>query len=165
MNKSISHRSVELNISGDKQCLRFIMLNITVFENVVVSWREFSCWLSLLKPVLQAWWLAPRQVLHSIHPYFSYFKIYWLKIWLIIKLDLQHSVLHLGRLKGLLFLRLYCPVVFLGSNLWSLWDLSSLIPAKVFIEMTSLLSLGVDRPDSLRAAVYAYSSIDLIQVT
>ena len=86
-------------------------------------------------------------------------KIYWLKIWLIIKLDLQRSVLHLGRLKGLLilFLRLHRPVVFLGSNLWRLWDLSSLIAAKVFNEMTSLLSWSVDRPDTLRAAVYESS--------
>jgi len=87
----------------------------------------------------------------------SSLKIYWLKIWLIIKLDLQHSVLHLGRLKSLLFLRLYHPVVFLGSSSWSLWDSSSLIAAKVFNEMTSLLSWSVDRPDSLRAAVYESS--------
>ena len=35
--------------------------------------------------------------------------------------------------------------------------MSSLIPAKVFNETISLLSLGVDRPDSLRAAVYEIS--------
>ena len=58
---------MKLNISGDKQCLRFILLNVTVFGNVVVSWRESSCWLSLLKPFfLHDWWLAPKQVLHTI---------------------------------------------------------------------------------------------------
>ena len=62
----VSHRSVELNISGDKQCLRFILFHVTVFGNVVVSWRESSCWLSLLKPILHDWWLAPKQVLHTI---------------------------------------------------------------------------------------------------
>ena len=67
MKESVSHRSVKLNISGDKQCLRFILLNVTVFGNVVVSWRESSCWLSLLKPFfLHDWWLAPKQVLHTI---------------------------------------------------------------------------------------------------
>ena len=67
MNKSVSHRSVELNISGDKQSLTFTLLNVTVFGNVVVSWRESSCWLSLLKLILHAWWLAPKQALHTIH--------------------------------------------------------------------------------------------------
>lgn len=66
MNESVSHGSVELNISGDKQCLRFILLTVTVFGNVVVSWRESSCWLSLLRPILHDWWLAPKQVLHTI---------------------------------------------------------------------------------------------------
>lgn len=84
-------------------------------------------------------------------------KIDRLKIWPIIKLDLQRSVLHLGRLKSLLFWRLYHPMVFLGSSSWSLWDSSSLIAAKVFDEMTSHLSWRVDKPDSFRAAVYESS--------
>ena len=67
MNESVLHPSVELNISGGKQCLRFILLNVTVFGIVLVSWRESSCWLSLLKPILHDWWLAPEQVLHTIH--------------------------------------------------------------------------------------------------
>ena len=67
MKESVSHCSVELNILGDKQCLTFILLDVTVFGNVAVSWRESSCWLSLLKPFfLLDWWSAPKQVLHKI---------------------------------------------------------------------------------------------------
>ena len=73
--------SVELNILENNQCLRFVLLTVTTFGNVEVSWRESFCWLSLLeKPILLdtlSWWLqwlAPKQALHTIRSGHIYHK-------------------------------------------------------------------------------------------
>ena len=48
VNKNVLHRSVELNIPEDNQCLRFILCTVKTFGNVEALRRESSCWLSLL---------------------------------------------------------------------------------------------------------------------
>ena len=51
----ISHCSVKLwcaNIPEDNHCLRYRLLTVMTVGNVKVLWREFSCWMPLLRKLI-----------------------------------------------------------------------------------------------------------------